>query len=600
MSTTSAALRRAQRPVVFALLLASLVGAVAPVAAPTGRAAAAGLPPAFPSYCHTWPDPIKRADLLLSNRYQLGTHPVVTLGSDPTWTENPLGDRNWQFLHHSLGAVNSLLKAWTLTGDVRYRDRAAYLLEDWIGDNPRWSSPSSWAWNDHSTALRAIVLACAEPYLGYKSWLHPALSLHGSTLADPGFYVWHGNHALNQSIGLLEVARVLARSDWRSLAIKRIEVLLTESVDSQGVTNEQSIKYQNYNLQRYRVAESRIRAAGGSVPTVFARLDRMPRLLAYGTLPNGEYEMLGDTDRQQASIHRGTWAEFAATRGASGPKPPDTAAIFGAGYLFARTGWGTSRPYTDEVAMSLRWGAAPAWHGHADGGSITLYGYGSRLLLDPGKYTYNFNPYRTFFTGRTAHNVVTVDGAAWSNSARTSLLSHARSSTMVHTRVQPLGNPGVKHVRSVTSSRTMDYLLVEDRMSSSTTRTYRQLWHLSEDARPYVTSGWFRTQRERGNVYVRQLVAGSTSRVVTGRTAPVQGWLAYRHGERLPAPVVEVARSGSSVRYLTLIVAAAGSPTAKVSELKLTSTGYRAVITIGGRAERVVVDGSTASITPLG
>jgi hypothetical protein len=230
---------------------------------------------------------------------------------------------------------------------------------------------------------------------------------------------------------------------------------------------------------------------------------------------------------------------------------------------------------------------------------VTLYGYGSRLLLDPGKYTYNVNAYRTFFTGRSAHNVVTVDGVAWSRSARTSLLGHARNSTTVHTRVQPLGNPGVTHVRSVTSSRRMDYTLVEDRLSSSTSRTFRQLWHLPEDARPYVTSGWFRTQRDRGNVYVRQLVAGNISRVVAGRTSPIQGWVAYEHGERLAAPVVEVARSGTSTRYLTLIVAAPGSPTATVSSLQLTSTGYRVVVTIGGRSERVVVDGSNASITPL-
>src|SRR2546425_784723 len=43
-----------------------------------------------------------KADDLLANRYQLGVHPIVTLPEDPTWTENPLGDRNWEFVFHSL------------------------------------------------------------------------------------------------------------------------------------------------------------------------------------------------------------------------------------------------------------------------------------------------------------------------------------------------------------------------------------------------------------------------------------------------------------------------------------------------------------------
>jgi hypothetical protein len=37
-------------------------------------------------------------------------------------------------------------------------------------------------------------------------------------LADPGFYVGRGNHALNQDIGLLDVGLTLGRADWIDLA----------------------------------------------------------------------------------------------------------------------------------------------------------------------------------------------------------------------------------------------------------------------------------------------------------------------------------------------------------------------------------------------
>ena len=71
----------------------------------------------------------------------------------------------------------------------------------------------------------SLVLACAADLTPMTSWLHAALVLHGATLADPAFYVKQGNHALTQAIGLLEIGRVLARSDWMTLAASRINAL---------------------------------------------------------------------------------------------------------------------------------------------------------------------------------------------------------------------------------------------------------------------------------------------------------------------------------------------------------------------------------------
>ena len=45
----------------------------------------------------------------------------------------------------------------------------------------------------------------------------------------------------------------------------------------------------------------------------------MPAFLALATFPDGTYEALGDTDPTKASVIPGTVAEYAATKGASGP-----------------------------------------------------------------------------------------------------------------------------------------------------------------------------------------------------------------------------------------------------------------------------------------
>ena len=78
---------------------------------------------------------------------------------------------------------------------------------------------------------------------------------------------------------------------------------------------------------------------------------------------------------------------------------------------------------------------------------------------------------------------------------------------------------------------------------------------------------------------IRQLTGTATTRILTGRTSPIQGWQSDSDLHRVPAPAVEFAKRGRSVRYLTLIVPGAGSPRVTVSGVALLADGYRMTIT---------------------
>ena len=84
-----------------------------------------------------------------------------------------------------------------------------------------------------------------------------------------------------------------------------------------------------------------------------------------------------------------------------------------------------------------------------------------------------------------------------------------------------------------------------------------------------------------------------------GATSPIQGWVSYHYAQKIAAPVVEAIRTGTSVRYLTLIAPYDGAPTIGVRDLRVTAEGYAVTITVGGRSERVIASGSTVSVTPL-
>ena len=550
-----------------------------------------------PAHCANSSDALARADELLANIYRLGSNVAVQLPADLTWAEDPLHDRNWQFQLHSLGYVRDLLTAWTSTGGQAYLDRAIAIVQDWLADNPKADPPSEFSWGDHSTAWRGYAMSCLAEVIDPVPWLNAALDLHGQTLADPAFYVKVGNHALDQANALLEIGRVRGRPDWTELAATRINGLVAASVDVQGVTNEQSIGYQFYNYRRYMAVKGRLLAAGLTPAPAFARVDRMPAFLAHATLPNGQYEMLGDTLAYQASSIPGTTAEFAATLGASGPRPAYKTALYDAGYFFGRTGWGTARPYKDEVCFTLNWGPPAAFHGHHDGLGLTLYGFGTRLLVDPGGYSYDRDAWRAFFKSRGAHNVVTVDGLTWSPSAPTTLLGHVTAARSTYTRLQTKGYPGVTHIRKVVFSRWGGYLIVEDRLTATTSRTFRQLWHLPELSYPRISGAEVLTNRTRGNVLIRQLAGTQTWSIVKAQTAPIQGWISYFFKKKVGAPVAGAAKRGTSVRYITLIVPSAGAPKAVVRSFSTTATGYSLTIDVNGRTERVVVTSSAASIT---
>jgi hypothetical protein len=293
---------------------------VSVLASPAHASAATTLRPE----CRGPANSVSVADDLLRNRYTLAGYPTVTLPANPTWREDPLRQANWSFNYHSLRFVWALTTAWAETGQQRYLDRAKYLLADWRRDNARNAPASRWSWDEHSTAWRAIVYVCAAEIMPRYTWLTQALQAHGQTLADPSFYRGEGNHALNQNIGLMEVGNALRRSDWIRLARGRLSALITGHVDASGVVNEQSVYYQLYNYQRYTAAIKRLRELRQPIDSTFARINLMPGFLAHATQPDGRYTPIGDTQTNEASPIPGTWAEFAATRGASGPKPSST------------------------------------------------------------------------------------------------------------------------------------------------------------------------------------------------------------------------------------------------------------------------------------
>ena len=548
-----------------------------------------------PSGCGPYLELTGKHELSVSRQLKIPPLASWTMPHNPTWRENPFRDIYWLVRYQSLRYVEHLIAEWCRTGEPGPLNRARYLMVDWLHDNPQ-AAAGPRAWYDHSVAWRTFVLIKATGVMPGQKWLRPAIEAHGAWLAGHSGGV--GNHALNTNRGLLAAGCFVGRQDWIDLAVRRIETLLGQSVDEQGVTNEQAVGYQDYNFRMYDEARRELLACGQPLSPTFERIDLMPNMLAFATLPNGEYEMLGNTAPVDAPGIPGTWAEFAATQGASGPKPPSTDAVYRRGFAFIRSGWGERRPYADEVMLTLRYGPGRAFHGHDDGGSMTLYGLGSRLIFDGGKNTFQSSrPWSPFFLSRDAHNVVTVDGLSYARATTTAMIS-ARSDRSALFVLRNDGFEGVANTRSVLYSRRGRYVLVVDRLASLTSQTYRQLWHLADDADPVVAGSRVVTRSPGGNIEIVQLLVGTT-RIADGRIDPRQGWLTMDYQEVTPAPTVEEIRTGARADYVTVLVPFRAPVPVSGRVRSLFDDGFEVDVTIDGRTERWTVHGTTVRVRDL-
>jgi Heparinase II/III-like protein/Heparinase II/III N-terminus len=557
-----------------------------------GRAAADGQPDRDERCNYDSPVSLEQtAEDLLHDRYHLGQHPPVTLRHDLTWTEDPLGDRQWRQKFQQLRFVMALMYRWQDTHEARYRDRAFELVRSWIAANPRVAAASDSAWKDQVTAWRAMTLVCIAGMVSPKSWLDDAIRLHGAVLADPRFYVVTGNHALNQSLGLLDVGCYLGRTDWEQIASRRIDRFITRAIDTQGVSDEQATKYDRYDYERFMLLRDHMLACGLPAPSGFERVERIPDFLAQATRPDGHYETIGDSDDRSWAAIRGTPEEYTASLGTRGTPPAESIATFRRGYAFGRTGWGADgRAFTDETFFSLRFGHGLQHHGHDDGGALTVFGRGAQLLVDPGYGDQNSSKWHRYFVSRAAHDAVVVDGLrsvpSRANVLRRSVLTDRSADLVVQVRVYP----GVTMRRRVMFSRKLGYMVVEDTMSAGSAQTYRQLWHLTEDAHPLTQGRRTWTRRPTGNLLIQQLGAGVETRTLRGTTDPIQGWISRSYGQRAPAPVIEQRLSGRQVRFLTLLApfgdgTGTDRPPVHVSGVALTPHGFSMTVAIDGTRE---------------
>ncbi|WP_350280497.1 heparinase II/III family protein [Kribbella sp. HUAS MG21] len=503
---------------------------------------------------------------LYRDTFSWGTTAPAKIGDgkgNVNWRVNPDKNPSWYMWLHSLRWLGQGINAGA-KGDRRALQHVTAIVRDWVKDNPYSWKADVGAYE--STMHRTNVLICLRQAVlsGLRvtklppsyAWLDDALLKHAWFLQKNYSGDW--NHGTDESLALFGVGCTLGRHDLKKLAADRLTSAIKTSIDTQGTTNEQSTAYAQFNYALWGRAIDVLRKCGVDPgTTITARRRELAKWLALATNSLGNLPQLGDSEVVKTVPVPGTVLEYAGTLGARGIRPTQRIGIFDGGYVFGRTGWGETRPFTQESTYSIRFGPVRKLHGHEDHTSVTYTSRGRDILIDGGHSGYKWDDWRSWAKSQFAHNELTVASTAAEHPETKLVRSSIKDTSEFYELKDKLGP--VDRTRGVLMLKDPDLMVVLDRGASATSQQYSALWHLPADQK-VVVSGNDRAVAARPGDRVKTTLLQipfqqqtTPIEVVTGAADPVQGWHYTTIDKRLPAPVVKFNRSGQNASILSVI-----------------------------------------------
>lgn len=505
----------------------------------------------------------KAVEALLAGRVTLLPHPEWDLPDQVTWREDPFQDRNWVFQFHMLRWLDPLRRAASADGHDEAYEMWFRYVRDWTEKNPPSKPQTWWAWTDMSDGIRALQLCLAAPLVAERSpqelgWLEETIRTHAVHLADPAKQ-GVANHALHQAEGLFVCGRALRDSSLWELALERMDALIVEQYDEQGVNAEAAIAYHDSNYLWWEKTLRRIDIERLERPAGAERHRLAPEEIAHATRPDGTLVTIGDTDPQPPKSVRSPFVQYVTSDGARGMAPKDRVKVYDAGYVFGRSGWGENgRRFSQETFYSIGFGRADRVHGHPDGGALTYSGNGVNWLVDPGKYHYGQSAAREHFASRGSHSLLTLEGQVPAKNA--TVLLHKQTHTERHHEFVLVDNSfrGVRLTRRVIHSVQGEYLVIVDHVNSPQEVLAAQRWQLGPEVTTSLSQ--HRVELRAGEHRASLMFAGTATDLseVRGQDEPFDGWVSTGWKQKATATAVTARKHGTSFRIISVLAVGTG------------------------------------------
>ncbi len=390
--------------------------------------------PVFPISTFT-PDATRIANALQHKYTQVGVtydfepEPVATID----WSFNPTNPVNpewtWQLNRHEVWDDLAQKYISNPSANSAYLNEFLFELNDWITTSPAPNNSGNVLGSRWRTIETGIRLLEVWPGCFYRLKSVPALTDDLLILWLKSFYMhgWHlnkytagsGNWVAIEQRGLFNVSALFPEfreaAVWRTLAIARLENLLTNDVLPDGAEVEFSPGYHDNVISDIEGVKSL--AAANSLPTSTLFDAKLEALYAYemwAVEPNGSIPVINDSwnlnvksrmARGYTSFPHRTDFRWVSTGGTAGTMPAHTSHLFAdAGQIVMRSGWSSTDNY-----LLMDAGPFGTAHQHEDKLSINVDGYGTRHIIDGGTYDYDTSNYRKMCLGSHSNSQPLVD-----------------------------------------------------------------------------------------------------------------------------------------------------------------------------------------------
>ena len=335
-------------------------------------------------------------------------------GFDWDW-RGPKGDPEWAWFFNRLSWLSHCWRAYKRTGREAYFMAITDALEDWIGANPppgRFNFRAAWRPLEVARRLLYVFLPYWRDWMEVRLWPRELTGKFKRTLRDHGrqlrkHHALGGNHLITEMRGLLtlavEVPEISGGSDWFDYSLARLDRSYQRQVYPDGVHKELSSHYHRIIAQNFCSIQTLLETHSGNEALTRRWSERVEGLWSYMRqvmTPSGKNPLNNDSDLEDFQKILKRWAPRDVL------KQPQTSCHFPwAGQTVFR---GAGKPHW----AFFDHGPLGTDHEHHDFNNFLLSVDSADFLVDSGRHTYEPGPWRDYFSGPRAHNILLLDGSA--------------------------------------------------------------------------------------------------------------------------------------------------------------------------------------------
>lgn len=416
-------------------------------------------------------------------------------------------------------------------------------------------------WGNHTVALRLDFFLALYLLQEDNDWLKPIITKHIEFLLDDKNYDGNWNHGLDQNISLITAAYIFHKKEVLELAYQRIKENFHVAFDEEGVTNEQSITYQHYNIHRYSHVEKILNEIELDNSFITSKLDLGYEFLLYSLLPNGHYAPLGDSLYTMPLFSELTpEINFLLTKGKKGfePKLP-LEKVYKSGYIFGKSSW---KENDNPSCYSIRFGKERIIHGHNDHMSLTFFGNQKMIISDGGFHGYTDDFFRHYFRSPYAHNVVISenpkDKFLWNET--TELVKHSLTNSSSYYLLSDKPHINTFRKRAVLMKVKKDFFIVVDEIESSIYKKYSQYWHFfsdfdvsfESDFALIITDGIDQYRLHNSQINSTMEILSGYVKIENGKYVAASGFIGLGHNDLQRSNTLKTSKEGNKCSFVSI------------------------------------------------